>query len=256
MLAHLDTQPGTVPRQQSPELTGVWVVAAGLHAGNYFRKKNCTYWFYYYFSKNHYSRQVMKHVIVSLATLLCITTVSWGQSRKFTPSNTTYVFVDQSPSIDYKYHDGTARLIDGTVLTGRFQFNGGSIFKYRANSQATVQRIGFSMIDRMALVGADTTVTDRIDSTIFLRSGHQLYRQLAAGSTRILDRRFLVDEVPGQIGLRVYVEDDTGNVRKFKSLPKLNRWFYSFREQSGKKLPDAYLNKNEIVKAVAKLNTD
>lgn len=185
---------------------------------------------------------------------LFITTYSWGQSGKFTPSNTTYVFVNQSPTIDYKYHDGTALLTDGTVLTGRFQFNGKSTFKYRANSQATQQRIGLSIINRLVLAGADTSVTDRADSTIFLRSGHRLYRQLASGSTRMLDRQFLVDEVPGRIGLKVFVEDDAGNVQKFTSLPKLNRWFYSYREQTGKKIPDAYLNKNEIVKALAKLN--
>lgn len=166
------------------------------------------------------------------------------------------MFIDNSPSIDYKYHDGTARLIDGTVLTGRFQFNGRSIFNYRADSRSTQQRIGFSMINRLVLAGADTTVIDRADSTVFLRSGRRLYRQLASGSTRVLDQQFLVDEVRGSIGRKLYVEDEVGNVRKFTSLPKLNRWFYSFQEQSGKKMPDSYLNKNEIVKAVAKLNDE
>ena len=195
----------------------------------------------------------MKQTLFFFA-LLFIATYSWGQSGKFTPSSTTYVFVNRLPTIDYKYHDGTARLTDGTLLTGRFQYNGRSLFLYRTNGQAALQRIGLSMIDRLALVGADTAVTDRTDSTVFLRSGHRLYRQLVGGATRILDRQFLVNEVPGNIGLKVYVEDDAGNVQKFSSLPKLNRWFYSFREQTGKKFSDAYLNKNEIVKAVAVLN--
>lgn len=195
----------------------------------------------------------MKQTLIVFA-LLSIATHSWGQHGKFTPSNTTYVFVNQAPTIDYKYHDGTALLTDGTLLTGRFQFNGRSTFIYRANSQATQQRLGLSIINRLSLAGADTSITDRTDSTIFLRSGHRLYRQLASGSTRVLDRHFLVDEVPGEIGRKVYVEDDAGNVKKFTSLPKLNRWFYGYREQTGSQIPNSYLNKNEIVKAVARLN--
>ena len=110
------------------------------------------------------------------------------------------------------------------------------------------------MILRLVLAGADTLVTDRRDSTVFLRMSHRLFRQLAGGSVMILDQKFAVDEERGKMSRKLYVLDDNGEVYKFTSLQKLNRWFYAFRERSGKKLPDVYLNESEIVKAVARSN--
>lgn len=195
----------------------------------------------------------MKHIAAICVVLLCTVTSLWAQVHHQVPS-TVYVPITQAPSIDYKYHDGIALLIDGTSLQGRFQFNGKSSFVYRASSQAPKMRIGFSMIRRLGLAGADTLVTDRTDSTIFVRQGHRLFRQLAGGSIVVLDQKFAVDEERGIIGRKLYVLDDNSELYKFTSLQKLNRWFYAYKERTGKKLPDVYLNKNEIVKAVAQLN--
>lgn len=112
------------------------------------------------------------------------------------------------------------------------------------------------MIRRLALAGSDTLVMDRTDSTVFARFGNQLFRQLANGSTMVLDRVFTVDEDRGKTGRKLYVLDEASDLHKFTSLQKLNKWFYAFRERSGKQLPDVYLNQSEIVKAVARLNDE
>ncbi|WP_461113393.1 hypothetical protein [Spirosoma jeollabukense] len=72
----------------------------------------------------------------------------------------------------------------------------------------------------------------------------------------MLDRVFAVDEDRGEIGQKLYVLDEASNLHKFTSLQKLNKWFYEFRERSGKQFPDVFLNQSEIVKAVAKLNDE
>lgn len=199
----------------------------------------------------------MKRLLLISATSFFITTVSWAQQKHHThyPS-TVYVPTTTEPTIDYKYHDGVAFLTNGSYVKGRFQYNGRKTFTYRASSQAPQQRIGFSMIRRLALAGSDTLVTDRTDSTVFARFGNQLFRQLADGSTMVLDRVFAVDEERGKIGRKLYVLDEASNLHKFTSLQKLNKWFYTFRERSGKQLPDVYLNQSEIVKAVARLNDE
>lgn len=198
----------------------------------------------------------MKRIAITTVFLMGIATFGWSQKVTPTTQSTTLIFLDSSPGIAYKYHDGTALLIDGTTLTGRFQYNGRKLFAYRPNSQASRQRIAFSMIKRLSLVGSDTLIANRTDSTVFTRLGHRLYRQLTDGTTTILDRSFLVDEQRGQIGRKLYVLDQEGSLRKFTSLPKLNRWFYAYQERAGKRLPDVYRNENEIVKAVAQLNED
>lgn len=181
------------------------------------------------------------------------------QAQHKAPQRTT-VFIpqppNQEPRIDYQYHDGIAFLRDGRYLKGRFQYNNGSAFIYRAGSQAPRQRIGLSTIRRLSLVNADTLVTDRSDSTIFVRLGNRLYRQLAGGKIMVLDRTYVVNEVRGKIGRKMYVLDDAGDLHQFTSLQKLNRWFYEYGEQSGKQLPDVYRNQNEIVKAVARFNNE
>ncbi|WP_420150322.1 hypothetical protein [Spirosoma sp.] len=195
----------------------------------------------------------MKRISILTSILVCAATFAYSQ--RVNPTNQTVIIlpVDQS-TIAYKYHDGTALLADGSLLKGRFQFNGRKLFTYRASSQATRQKIGLSMIKRLVLAGSDTLVSDRTDSTVFTRLGNRLYRQLTEGTTMILDQCILVDEDRGRIGRKVYVLTDDGEMRKFTSLQKFNKWFYTFREQSGKPAPDAYLNQNEIVKAVARLN--
>ncbi len=198
----------------------------------------------------------MKRIVISSVILICTITLAWSQRITPTTQNTTLIILDSSPDIEYKYHDGTAVLIDGTTLTGRFQYNGRKVFTYRSTSQASRQRIALSMIKRLALVGSDTVVTNRTDSTVFTRLGHRLYRQLTDGLTVVLDRRFLVDEQRGKIGYKLYVLDSDGALRKFTSLQKLNKWFYAYQERSGKRLPDIYRNESEIVKAVAQLNDD
>ncbi|UFH52924.1 hypothetical protein [Spirosoma sp. KNUC1025] len=198
----------------------------------------------------------MKRTVVICFALFFTATLAWSQHTKHVPPSTVYVPVNTLPEIDYKYHDGTVELIDGNILKGRFQYNGRKVFTYRASSQATRQRIGFSMIRRLSLSGSDTLVTNRTDSTVFLRFGHQLYRLLADGATVILDRRFLVDEDRGKIGRKLYVVDANSDLHTFTSLQKLNNWFYTLREKSGKQLPDTFLNQNEIVKAVARLNEE
>jgi hypothetical protein len=196
----------------------------------------------------------MKQIIAILALIVCGASMAQAQTK--TPQPTTvFIPVNTEPSIAYKYHDGTAFLTNGSYLKGRFQYNGGSTFLYRSSSQAPKQRIGLSMIRRLALAGSDTLVTDRTDSTVFVKLGTRLYRQLAGGGTMILDRRYAVDEERGKLGPKMFVLDENSELHKFKSLQKLNRWFYAFNERSGKKRPDVYLNENEIVKAVAKLNT-
>ncbi|MBD2702747.1 hypothetical protein IC229_19020 [Spirosoma sp. BT702] len=196
----------------------------------------------------------MRSVLLSCLVLLCATTFTWAQGSKHPAPTTVYIPTNTPPPINYKYHDGVALLRDGTLLKGRFQSNGRSNFTYRATSQATRQKIGASMIRRLALAGADTLVTNRRDSTIFFRFGNRLYRQLTDGATMILDRMFVVDEDRGKIGYQLYVLDENDDLHKFTSLNKLNKWFYDFQEKSGRKLSDAYLNQNEIVKAVAQLN--
>lgn len=202
----------------------------------------------------------MRQIAVLTAALLCSATFAWAQRTKpaFKPESTAIVFVNSSsaPAVEYKYHDGTALLADGSFLKGRFQYNGRKVFTYRANGHAERQRLGLSMVKRMVLAGADTSVTNRADSTVFIQLGHRLYRQLAGGSVLVLDRRFAVDEEKGKMGRKLYILDDNGEVYGFRSLPKLNKWFYTFRERSGKQLPDVYLNESEIVKAVARLNDE
>lgn len=198
----------------------------------------------------------MKRIVIGSVLLICTVTLAWSQRITPTTQNTTLIILDNSPDIEYKYHDGRVVLIDGTTLTGRFQYNGRKVFTYRATSQASRQRIALSMIKRLALVGSDTVVTNRTDSTVFTQLGHRLYRQLTDGLTVVLDRRFLVDEQRGKIGYKLYVLDSDGALRKFTSLQKLNKWFYAYQERSGKRLPDIYRNESEIVKAVAQLNDD
>lgn len=115
-------------------------------------------------------------------------------------------------------------------------------------------RIGASMIRRLALAGADTLVSTRKDSTIFVRFSSRLYRQLTDGVTMVMDRNLTVDEDRGKIGHQLFIVDENDELHKFNSLKRLNDWFYAYQKQSGKKVSDAYLNKNEIVKAVAQLN--
>lgn len=198
----------------------------------------------------------MKRALLLSATL-CVTTAVYAQQTKSptrTVNETQIITVNQGPSIQHQYHDGVALLTDGTVLKGRFQSNGQSTFTYRANSQARRQRIGASAIRRLVLAAADTLVTDRADSTVFIRLGHRLYRQLAGGETLVLDRWLIVDEARGKVAAKLFVLDDTGDFRRFTSLQKLNRWFDSYRERLGSVLPDVYRNEGEIVKAVARLN--
>lgn len=197
----------------------------------------------------------MKKTASILAVMLLALTNSWAQ-QKTAQTRTVYVpeTIYQGPVIDYKYHDGIAQLQDGTTLKGRFQTNGRSAFTYRASSQATRRKIGASMIRRLALVGADTLVTTRKDSTVFIRLRNRLYRQLTDGATMVLDRKLIVDEDRGKVDAKLYVLDENDDLHKFKSLKRLNNWFYAYQEQSGKKVSDAYLNENEIVKAVAQLN--
>ncbi|MBD2755694.1 hypothetical protein [Spirosoma validum] len=196
----------------------------------------------------------MKRVIVISFALLYITTLAWSQGITRTTQSIIFLPIDTAPSIDYKYRDGTALLTDGRLLKGRFQYNGRKIFVYRASSQAAKQRIALSMIKRLVLAGSDTLVTYRSDSTVFVRLGNRLLRQLTDGSPMVLDRKFAVDEDRGKTGRRMFVLDEDGTVRKFTSLQKFNRWFYAYRERSGKQTSDTYLNQSEIVKAVARLN--
>ena len=190
--------------------------------------------------------------------MLSISSVSLNlyAQQKTAQTRTVYVpqTIYQGPIIDYKYHDGVAKLRDGTILSGRFQANGRSAFIYRADNRANRRRISASMIRRLALAGADTLVTDRKDSTIFTRFASRLYRQLADGVTMVMDRELIVDEDRGKIGTSLYVLDENDDLHKFRSLKQLNDWFYIYQEQSGKKVFDAFLNRNEIVKAVAQLN--
>ena len=194
----------------------------------------------------------------ALVTLLLLSGVSLSlRAQQKTPRTQTIYLpqtIYQGPVIDFKYHDGVAKLRNGMILRGRFQANGRSAFIYRANNQATRQKIGASMIRRLALAGADTLVTDRKDSTVFTRFGNRLYRQLADGATMVMDRELIVDEDRGKIGTSLYVLDENDDLNKFRSLKQLNDWFYTYQEQSGKKVSDAYLNRNEVVKAVAQLN--
>ena len=125
---------------------------------------------------------------------------------------------------------------------------------YRASSQATRQRISSLMIRRLVLAGTDTLVTTRKDSTVFFRFGNRLYRQLTDGTTMVLDRKLTVDENLGKVDATLYVLDENDDLHKFRSLKQLNDWFYTYQEQSGKKVSDAYLNRNEVVKAVTQLN--
>lgn len=201
----------------------------------------------------------MKRILIISSVLLCKATFAWAQHTKpaFNPSSTVLIFDNSSsPAVEYKYHDGTALLADGTFLKGRFQYNGRKVFTYRANGHAERQRLGLSVIKRMVLSGSDTSVTDRADSTVFIQLGHRLYRQLTGGSVLVLDRRFAVDEEKGKMGRKLYVLDNNGEIYRFASLPKLNKWFYTFRERMGKELPDVYRNESEIVKAVARLNDE
>ncbi|UHG89111.1 hypothetical protein [Spirosoma oryzicola] len=195
----------------------------------------------------------MRNGSLILAAVVFGSSTLWAQHR-VTPPSTIFIPVDQTPTPNYQYHDGTATLIDGTVLQGLFRYNGRNTFVYRTGGQALSKRIGFSMIRRLAVAGADSTTTTRSDSTIFVRLGRRLYRQLTGGTTMVVDRRFSVDEERGRIGQRLYVLDDNGDFHRFSSLQKLNKWFYAFRERSGKSLPDVFLNENEIVKAVARIN--
>ena len=197
----------------------------------------------------------MKKTAGLLVIVLSATTSLWAQ-HKTPQTETVYVpqTTHQGPIINYKYHDGVALLRNGVILKGRFQSNGRSAFTYRASSQASRQRIGSSMIRRLALAGADTLVTTRKDSTVFFRFGNRLYRQLTDGTTMVLDRKLIVDEDRGKVDTKLYVLDENDDLHKFSSLKRLNNWFYTFQEQSGKRVSDAYLNENEIVKAVAQLN--
>ncbi len=193
-----------------------------------------------------------------LIILLSISSVSLNlcAQQKTPQTQTVYVpqTIYQGPVIDYKYHDGVALLRNGTTLKGRFQANGKSTFTYRASSQATRRRLGASMIRRLALAGADTLVSTRKDSTIFVRFGNRLYRQLTDGATMVMDRKLTVDEDRGKIGAQLFIVDENDEFHKFKSLKRLNDWFYAYQDRSGRKVSDAYLNENEIVKAVAQLN--
>ncbi|RIV24882.1 hypothetical protein DYU11_06070 [Fibrisoma montanum] len=197
----------------------------------------------------------MKSGLLISGLLLLVAVQANAQQKKPQPQ-TIYIpqTVYQGPVIDYTYHDGVIRLRDGTTLKGRFQFNGRKTFIYRAGAQAPQQKFGFSSIRRLALVGADTLVTARTDSTIFVRMGTRLYRELASGPTMVMDQVYTVDEDRGKIGSRIYVLDDAGKFHRFSSLQKLNRWFYAYQEQVGQKAADVFLNKTEIARAVAQLN--
>ncbi len=198
----------------------------------------------------------MKVNVVVILLIMSSVSLRLQAQQKTPPPQTIYVpqTIYQGPLITYKYHDGVALLQNGATLKGRFQRSGRSSFTYRASSQAPRQKIGASMIRRLALAGADTLVTDRADSTIFIRFGNRLYRQLTGGATTVMDRHLMVDEDRGKVGGYLYVLDENDDLHKFTSLKRLNNWFYNFQEQSGKRVSDAFLNENEIVKAVAQLN--
>ncbi|CCH55203.1 hypothetical protein BN8_04444 [Fibrisoma limi BUZ 3] len=193
---------------------------------------------------------------ILIGTLLLLVSVQVKAQHKNPHPQTIYIpqTVYQGPVIDYKYHDGVMRLRDGTELKGRFKYNGRKTFIYRAGAQTARQKFGFSSIRRLALAGSDTLVTARTDSTVFVRMGTRLYRELASGPTMVMDQTYTVDEDRGKIGSKIYVLDDAGKFHRFNSLEKLNRWFYTYREQVGQKATDVFLNKTEIAKAIAQLN--
>ncbi len=161
------------------------------------------------------------------------------------------------PPIIYQSHDGVARLKDGSAVYGGFIYNGRSAFINHATGSGPRRKVYFGLMDRLTVAGADTLVTSRRDSTVFLRMNVLFGRLLTVpGPIAICDDVYAINEAPGKRGEAFYVQDsaDPSTIRRITSLQKLNRWFYEICQQHGWKTDDVFLNYTDLIQKANQFN--
>jgi hypothetical protein len=156
--------------------------------------------------------------------------------------------------ISYQLHDGTALLLDGSLLRGRFMYNKGSGFTFYRDGHSSGQRIYLYQFDRLALAGTDTSVIARSDSTVFLKVGNRLLRRLTIGKVGLYDKVYVVNEDKGKTGDLLFTWSDDGKIRRLKTLEQANQWFYEICQQNHWPNSDVFLSKAEIIKRLAQLD--
>ena len=201
----------------------------------------------------------MKSILLStLFSVMAYTT--YGQAgRPMTPPRIHPVIIPRSypyspPPIIYQLHDGIARLTDGSLLRGRFMYNGGPGFTFYQDGHSAGLRIYSYQFEHLALAGADTSVVPRSDSTAFFKVGNHVLRRLTIGKVGLYDKVYAVNEDKGKIGDVLFTWDDKGKLKRLKNLEQANQWFYAICVQNHWANPDVFLSKSEIIKRLAQLD--
>lgn len=107
---------------------------------------------------------------------------------------------DKKPKIKYAVHEGTAQLKTGLVITGKFIYtelkDEVPQYDFVENSGGGRKTVALSMIDRLVLVGAESGVTSRSDSTefVWIEKFKDLYRKIRTGTIELYDNSRIVDE--------------------------------------------------------------
>ncbi len=160
---------------------------------------------------------------------------------------------NKSP-VQYKIHEGIAKLIDGRTLEGRFKYDKWEFptknFLFYQNKQTNSIKARFGQINKITLRGADSTLNNDRDSTVFINLNGRLYRALTTGTIKLYDRVFVVNEAMGRIGKTIWVEEN-GKLIRLSSTKKLNQWYQTLPKKYPKfVVKQAYLNPQEIIEGI------
>ena len=198
----------------------------------------------------------MKSLVCITVFLLCVYTAYGQATRSMTmpyghavPRSYSYII-----PIVYQLHDGTARLTDTSLLQGRFMYNGGPGFTFYQDGHSAGRRIYSYQFENLTLATADTSVTPRIDSTVFIRVYNHLLRRLTIGKVGLYDKTYAINENKGKIGDVLFTWSDDGKLKRLRTLEQVNKWFYAVCTQNQWPNPDVFLSKTEIIKRLAQLD--
>ncbi|MFD2936253.1 hypothetical protein [Spirosoma flavum] len=199
----------------------------------------------------------MKSLIPTTLFLL-LPYFTYGQAGRSMPVPRGVIIAHPSPSfilpIVYQLHDGTALLSNGDLLRGRFLYNRSQAFFFYQDGHSPGQRIYFRRLERLVLAAADTSVTPRLDSTVFLKVQNQFCRRLTIGKIGLYDQVYAVNENKGKVDEVLFTWGDDGKLKRLSTLEKANQWFYEICIQNHWPNPDVFLSKAEIIKRLAQLD--
>ncbi|OWY21829.1 hypothetical protein C7N43_28635 [Sphingobacteriales bacterium UPWRP_1] len=103
--------------------------------------------------------------------------------------------------IKYKFHNGTAILKSGLLLTGKFKYlppKGADVPQFSFVDAETSEKkmVALSMIDKLVLEGSEPGITFRPDSTefVWIDKYRDLYRKVRGGVVELYDNSRVVNE--------------------------------------------------------------